>query len=281
MPIFRDIGYGQQRRRSGFNPRWIIALIIAGIAIVTYFTSTQENPVTGEKQRVAMSPEDEVALGLQAVDEMEAQMGGAIEPPNPQAVRVDQIGAKLLRQLPADIPWKFDFHLLADPQTINAFALPGGQVFITKGLLDKLQSNDQLAGVLGHEIGHVIERHGAEHMAKGQLGQMLTVAVGVGASDADHSGRNAQLIAAMVNQMMQLKYSREDELESDRYGLKYMMESGYDPRAMLEVMDILEQSAGGGGRQPEFLQTHPAPESRREQIREFLKKAGRSPPEER
>jgi predicted Zn-dependent protease len=109
-------------------------------------------------------------------------------------------------------------------------------------------------------------------MATGQLGQTLAVAVGVGASDERGHGYSAAMIANMVNQMVQLKYSRDDELESDTYGLSYMAESGYDPSAMLEVMNILEQSTGKAGGAPEFMQTHPHPESRREQIQAFLKK---------
>jgi predicted Zn-dependent protease len=107
-------------------------------------------------------------------------------------------------------------------------------------------------------------------MAKGQLGQILTVAVGVGAGGRDDRGRNAQLVAAMVNQMSQLRFSREDESEADHYGLKYMAEAGYDPSAMLEVMKVLKQ-ASGGSHPPEFLATHPLPETRLEQIEAELK----------
>ena len=102
-------------------------------------------------------------------------------------------------------------------------------------------------------------------MAKGQLGQLLTVAVGVGASGNDNRGRNAQLVAAMVNQMSQLKFSRDDESEADHYGLKYMAQAGYDPSAMLDVMKILKE-ASGGQHTPEILATHPLPETRLKQI---------------
>ena len=155
----------------------------------------------------------------------------------------------------------FHFHLLRDPKTINAFALPGGQIFITAGLLNRMDNEAQLAGVLGHEIGHVINRHAAQQMAKGQLGQILTVAVGVGASDDRGGGRNAQMVAAMVNQMGQLHFSREDESEADHVGLHYMAEAGYDPSAMLDVMNILKEASKGAS-PPEFLATHPLPETR-------------------
>src|SRR4029078_11918345 len=99
-------------------------------------------------------------------------------------------------------------------------------------LFDKMETEAELAGVLGHEIGHVINRHAAEHMAKGQLGGALVTAVGVGASDDNRRGAHAAMAAQSANQMFQLKFSRSDESESDRYGLKYMAQAGYDPRAM-------------------------------------------------
>ena len=165
----------------------------------------------------------------------------------------------------------FHFHLLSDPKTINAFALPGGQVFITRALFDRLGNEAELAGVLGHEVGHVIERHSAEQMATGQLGQLLTVAVGVGASGGDDNGRKAQMATAMANQMLTLRFSRGDETEADDVGLKYMAQAGYDPQQMLEVMKILKE-ASGGSNQPEFLQTHPLPETRLEDIQNQIKK---------
>src|SRR5205814_5718724 len=102
----------------------------------------------------------------------------------------------------------FAFRLLAEPQTINAFALPGGQVFIPDGLYEKLQTEAQLAGVLGHETGHVIGRHASEHMAQGQLGGALATAVGVGASDDRGRGYGAAIAAQVANQMLRLKFSR-------------------------------------------------------------------------
>jgi beta-barrel assembly-enhancing protease len=269
-----DSGYqGGRRLPVG---RLIGALVIALIGVGMYFFNTQVNPVTGEKQRVAMSVDQEMALGLQAAPEMASKMGGDVDAgADPRAALVDEVGRRLVRNSDArKSPYveNFHFHLLRDPKTINAFALPGGQVFITAGLLDRLDNEAQLAGVLGHEIGHVIARHSAQQMAKGQLGQILTVAVGVGASDDRGGGRNAQMVAAMVNQMSQLRFSREDESQADHYGLKYMAQAGYDPSAMLDVMKILKE-ASHGSNPPEFLATHPLPETRLEQIQAELKEA--------
>jgi predicted Zn-dependent protease len=270
----RDYGHGDGRRRGGgFNMRWVIALVIAGIGIVTYLSRTQINPVTGEKQRVAMTVDQEKALGLQAAPQMAQQMGGVADPrTDPDARLVAEVGHRLVRQTEAaKSPYvgNFNFYLLDDPKTINAFALPGGQIFITRGLFNKLEDESQLAGVLGHEVGHVIHRHSAEHMAKGQLGQMLVGAVAVGASDEQGRGQMAAAAAAMANQMAQLKYGRADETESDTYGLKLMEQGGYDPRGMLAVMQVLKE-AGGGGRQPEFLLSHPLPENRLQEIARII-----------
>jgi len=269
-----DSGEGQGAGGRFPIGRLIGALVIALIGIGIYMSSTQVNPVTGQKQHVAMSVDQEMALGLEAAPKMAAEMGGEVnEREDPGAALVDEVGRRLVRNSDArKSPYveNFHFHLLRDPRTVNALALPGGQIFITRGLFDRLENEAQLAGVLGHEIGHVINRHAAQQMAKGQLGQILTVAVGVGASDERDRGRNAQLVAAMVNQMTQLRYSRKDETESDRYGLKYMAEAGYDPSAMLDVMKILKK-ASGDRHSPEFLATHPLPETRLEDIRAQLK----------
>ena len=136
-----------------------LTVIIALVAIITYYGSTSENPLTGEKQRVALSPEQEIALGYESAPQMAAQLGGLSQNERARA-RVRQVGEGLVaRSLAAKSPYKFSFHVLADPRTVNAFALPGGPIFITEGLLRLLKSEAELAGVLGHEIGHVIARH--------------------------------------------------------------------------------------------------------------------------
>jgi predicted Zn-dependent protease len=155
---------------------------------------------------------------------------------------------------------------LADRRTINAFALPGGQVFITEALYRGLSGDGQtahdgrLAGVLGHEIGHVLERHGSERLAKGSLLSGIVGAAGVAGGDIN-SSRMASYVANLVN----MKYGRADELESDRWGIELMILAGYNPEHMTEVMDVLEASSGGGA-PPEFMSTHPRPANRKAYI---------------
>ena len=244
--------------------RLVIAAIIALFAIISYFGTSSENPLTGEKQRVALTPEQEIALGYKSAPEMAAQMGGVSR--NAQAVAlVQRVGDLLVKQsVAAKSPYRFSFHVLADPKTVNAFALPGGPIFITEGLLRQLKSEAELAGVLGHEIGHVIARHSSERLAKQQLTQGLIGALVVGSGDYT----TAQ-IGQMVGSMINMKYGREDELESDALGVRIMAEAGYDPRGMIRVMEVLAK-ASGGSRQPEFMSTHPAPENRSERIKQAI-----------
>lgn len=281
MSIFNTGGNGRgwSRRPSGgggrgLSGRLVIGVVIAIIGVISYLNHTEVNPVTGEKQRVAMSTDQEMALGLQAAPKMANEMGGAIDPAaDPRAATVLQIGQRLVgRSDAARSPYvqNFHFYLLGDRQTVNAFALPGGQVFITAALFDRLENEAQLAGVLGHEIGHVIGRHGAEHMATGQLGQMLVTAVGIGTSDRDN-GQMAAMAAIMANQMLQLKYSRGDELEADSLGLKYMEQAGFDPSTMRKVMEILKAASGAHGRGPNIMATHPDPDTRIAQIEKYLR----------
>ena len=252
--------------------RILIALVIAGIALFSFLASKQFNPVTGQDQYVSLTPNQEIALGLQAAPEMIQEYGGEDPDPSTQAL-VDEIGGQLLRQsVAAESEWQFDFHVLNDPQTINAFALPGGQVFITDALLSKLETKGQIAGVLGHEMGHVLARHGSQQLAKSQLTDGLIGAVAVAASNPnDPNGASAAQIAAVVGQLVGLRYSREDELQADELGVRLMSEAGYDPRAMLQVQEILIKSSEGG-QPPEFFSTHPNPENRIERIQAAIEK---------
>lgn len=247
---------------SGFKGRIIIGIVIAVIAVISYLMKTEENPVTGEKQRVSLTVNEEIALGLQSAPEMMREFGGEYNDSKLRAY-VDKVGNKLVTLTEAGkSPYQFDFHLLADQSTVNAFALPGGQVFITLALLKRLKTEDQLAGVLGHEIGHVINRHGAEHIAKQELTQGLIQATDIATGDPG-------MISRFVGSMINMKYGRDDELESDKYGVKYIIQSGYKPEAMIEVMQILKD-ASGGGKQPEFMSTHPSPDNRIEKLKEII-----------
>ena len=266
-----------QRRRpsafSGIKLRLIIGGAIVLFSVVSFMNKGEINPVTGQKQRVDMSIQDEISQGMQSV--------GAKGPPslNRRAqIHIDQIGFRLVKNLQEmmqqqgiEIPYPFDFHLLARPE-INAFALPGGQVFITESLYRALECSEgresyehsaRIAGVLGHEIGHVLERHGSERMAKGNLISGIVGAAGVAGGDL-----NSRSVAAYVGNLANMKYGRADELESDQWGIELMILSHYHPRYLIDVMEVLKTSGGSGP--PEFLSTHPSSDTRIAKIKEII-----------
>ncbi len=264
----------QQLRRGGGGRagcgRLVLALVLAGVALVSYMGKRQYNPVTGETQAVSLTPDQEIALGLQAAPEMAAQHGGLLQDARIQE-QIDLIGSRLVRGTAASqTPYQFDFHVLADDQLVNAFALPGGQIFITYALLRRLETEGQVAAVLGHEVGHVVGRHSAERVAKQELMQGLTGAAVMATYDPQTGGgRMSAAMAAMIANVVQMKYGRDDELQSDRLGVEFSAQVGYDPRAAVRVMEILAE-ASGPGRQPEFFSTHPNPDNRIERILEAV-----------
>jgi len=269
--------YYAGRRGGSCGGRLIFAALIAIVSLVSYFSSRQDNPVTGETQYIDITVEQEIALGLQAAPQMAAEFDGLDPSENDQAI-LDQIGNGIVESSPAgQTPYEFDFHLLADDQTINAFALPGGQVFITRALFDKLQTEGELAGVLGHEIGHVVARHSAEHIAKAKLTEGLTGAAVIATYDPDNpaSVSTAQ-VAALIGQLINLKFGREDELESDFLGVCFMEDTGYNPEEMVRVMQVLAESRQGD-RPPEFFSTHPNPENRIQRIQEAIQNISACP----
>nr|WP_321222130.1 M48 family metalloprotease [uncultured Psychroserpens sp.] len=250
-------------RGKNFKIRLLIGAAIALFFIVKRCSQREENPYTGRMQTISMTSTEEINIGLASAPQM-AQQHGGLHPNNQYQAMVDNVGNKLVNNsIAKSTPYKYEFHLLADPNTINAFALPGGQIFITYALFAKLENEDQLAGVLGHEIGHVLGRHSAERIAESEYWQGLATAGSVG---ADAGG-----IVSSVGQNTLLTNGRDDELESDDLGVKFMLNAGYDAEEMIGVMEILK-AASGPNRVPERMSTHPDPDNRKEKIRESIQK---------
>lgn len=249
--------------RGSWKIRIFIGLAIVAFAFIRKCNNTEENPYTGRSQHITMDADQEIAIGLQSAPQM-AQQHGGLYPDERLQSYVDNVGHKLVQNsIARETPYKFDFHLLADDKTINAFALPGGQCFITYALFSQL-NEEQLAGVLGHEIGHVIGRHSAERIADSQTWRTATMGATVGAGDLGN-------ILGGVGQSTLLKNGRGDELESDDLGVLFMIQSGYNPYEMIKVMQILK-AAAGPNRVPEFQSSHPDPENRIEKIKESIVK---------
>lgn len=252
------------RSRGSWKVRILIGLAIVGFAFVQRCSNQEENPYTGRVQNIDMSAEQEIAIGQKNASDIAMQYGG-LYPDERLQTYVDAVGKKLVESsIARETPYEYHFHLLADDRTINAFALPGGQCFITYALFKQL-NEAQLAGVLGHEIGHVIGRHSAERIAESNFWQTLTMGASVG-------GDMGGLVQSMGQNRL-LKNGRNDELESDDLGVLLMMQSGYNPHEMIQVMQIIKQAAGPN-RVPEFQSTHPDPENRIVRIQESIEKYG-------
>lgn len=252
-------------RRGNLKIRLLIGAGIILYSLFTFYSKMEKNEFTGKKQSISLSVEEEIYLGERSAPSM-AQQHGGLYPSQEAQDLVDRVGNSLVNNsIARQTPYIYEFHLLRDPKAINAFALPGGQIFITYALFSKLENEDQLAGVLGHEIGHVVGRHSAARMAKQGLTQGILSGVMVGGGDA--AGQMAGMIANVTN----MKYGRGDELESDDLGVKFMIDAGYEPEEMIGVMKILK-AAAGPNRTPEFQSTHPDPENRIEKIKETIRK---------
>ncbi|WP_299108118.1 M48 family metalloprotease [uncultured Tenacibaculum sp.] len=250
-------------RRGSFKIRLFIGIAIVAFAYLRKCSQQEVNPYTGKKQAISLSPQQEIAIGLQQAPRMAQQHGGLFPNDNAQDL-VDKVGAKLVNNTVArQSGYQYEFHLLRDDRAINAFALPGGQIFITYALFSKLKNEDQLAGVLGHEIGHVLGKHSNERITNANFWKLLTMGASVGADLGQ--------LANSIGQQTLLKNGRGDELESDELGVKLMIDAGYNPESLIGVMEILK-AAAGPNRVPEFQSTHPDPENRIEKIKEAIRK---------
>ena len=214
-----------------------------------------------------MSRSEEIQVGQEAAPELIIAYGGRV-PSDELQNYVTSIGMKLAAQTEGDnpsLPWSFTF---LNTDVINAFALPGGQVFITRGLVERMEDEAQLAGVLGHEIGHVTARHANSRLAR-QMGLSIAAVIGgvvIGDDEDLQFLVNGLVTGAGV---YALTFDRGQESESDLLGMRYMAKAGYNPSAQLEVMRILDEASSGPS-QPEWLSTHPLPATRIDQIRELL-----------
>ncbi len=240
-------------------------LLILTIALLCALGGCSTNPATGRMQFQMLSTEQEVALGESSTPELVTEYGGRL--PN-EAVNayVSQIGRSIAQQTEADypnLPWEF---IILDSEIVNAFALPGGKVFISRGMLVALEDEAELAGVLGHEIGHVVAEHVDERMSRAML-----LELGVAITGATTESDLATYAAGLFGNGYILHFGRSQESESDVLGMRYMTRAGYDPAALLGVMEVLAELSAGN-RQPEFLSTHPHPDTRIETINSELRK---------
>lgn len=252
---------------SIFGGVWRSAALVAALVVLP---ACSTNEATGRSQLNVLSPQQEIALGADAMPQLVEEYGGLV--PDAQLRHyVERVGMEMVQYTEGDnpkLPWEFT---LLDSDVVNAFALPGGKVFVSEGLMTMMSNEAQLAGVIGHEIGHVTARHVNDRMAQA-YGIALVGAIAMQATkDSDYS-KLTSVIVGVGGQGYLLKFSRSQELESDRLGMRYMSRAGYDPMAQLQVMQILDEVANASSSMPpEFLSTHPYPETRIEQVKDLLK----------
>ena len=231
-----------------------LALLILAVSFC-FCTGCAVNPITGEKRLMMISVQQDFEIGRQYAPEVEKQMGGRIDNVSLQNY-IDNVGQRIARV--SHKPY-WDYHFVAlNDKSINAFTLPGGYIFITKGMLKKLTTEAQLAGILAHEIVHVVARHYAAAASRetSESGIMVLAAALSGVKVP----RGALQAADLARQIVGLRYSRKDEREADLAGLDYMVAAGYNPYGSIESMQMLERE--DAVRPVEFFSTHPAPQNR-------------------
>jgi predicted Zn-dependent protease len=237
-----------------------IALLASGL-LAGCFT----NPVTGRKELVMISPEQELSLGVQSFADV--QKSEKVSTDAAANARVQRVGQRIAQAVGNQLPnasWQF---VVFDSPEVNAFALPGGKVGVYTGLLRLATTDDELAVVMGHEIGHVIARHGAERMSEANLlslgGQVL--GAGVQAYDPKYVQAFQLAYGAGATLGRTLPHSRAQESEADHMGVVFAARAGYDPRAALtfwEKMVAQQKSASAGGLVAKLLSDHPADQQR-------------------
>jgi Zn-dependent protease with chaperone function len=212
-------------------------------------------PDPGSPSGIA-KPEQEQA-GLQAMAEVYKQMP-VLPDSNPVTQYVQQLGRKLVPVIPPDKSWPYQFHVIPQ-KDINAFALPGGPIFINLGTIQAADNEAELAGVMAHEMSHIYMQHSAKQVAKASLAQGIAGILGA-ILPGNTAGNIARLGIQIGAGTVFMKYSRDDEAQADAVGAIIMYEAGFNPRAMAEFFQKLEQQGGSSG--PQFLSDHPNPGNR-------------------
>ncbi|MBA3260051.1 MAG: M48 family metalloprotease, partial [Gemmatimonadales bacterium] len=246
-------------RRLAFAAILLPVLACGGLA-----SGCARNPVTGKNEISLVSEAQEIEMGRQAAQQIAGTMP-SVDDAGLQTY-VAQIGERMAAESERpDLPW--EFHVV-DDASVNAFALPGGFIYVTRGLLTHVNNEAQLASVLGHEIGHVTARHSVQQISKAQLAQL---GLGLGSILSSDIAQFAG-IASQGLGLLFLKYGRDAENQADQLGFKYALNENYDVREMDDVFVTLSRvgEQAGAGRLPEWLSTHPNPENRVEKTQARL-----------
>jgi predicted Zn-dependent protease len=232
-------------------------------------------PYTGRSQLLLVPASEEASLGTSAYRQALSQT--KISDDAQAAAMVRRVGERIAKA--ADRPdYQWEFTLLDDPKTVNAWCLPGGKVAVYSGLLPIAKDDDGLAVVLGHEISHALARHGSERMSQGLVAQLGGAALSVALANRPETTQQLAMQAYGIGAQtgVLLPYSRKQETEADRIGLILMAKAGYEPAKAIEFWQRMSQATGGGPTGIErYLATHPSDAQRIEQIKKELPEAQR------
>ena len=248
--------------------------IIVATILALLFIGCSKAPITGRNQLIMVSPQQELALGFESAKQVLQKERVSTDPQ--KTSMVTRIGQRIAQVATAQYPtaknFTWEFFVIDNDEEANAFCLPGGKVFVYTGIFKYAANDDELAAVMGHEIGHALARHGAERMSSGQLAQMGGQVLGA----VMQSRGNPQNTAAVMQAFgigtqlgIMLPHSRTQEYEADHIGLVLAAKAGYDPRSALSFW---EKFGSSGKTPPEYLSTHPAPANRISQIKALLPK---------
>jgi predicted Zn-dependent protease len=246
-----------------------IAFVAGGCLLALWACAT--TPYTKRSQLMLMSESEEMRLGVAAYNQVLSKERLVTDPAIVGVVQ--RIGERIARA--AEKPeYQWQFSVIDNPKTVNAFALPGGKVAVYTGLFPVAKDEGGLAAVIGHEVAHALARHGAERMSQGTVlqlgGAVLGAAVGTQAPALSNAVMAAYGLGAQVGVL--LPFSRSQESEADHIGMILMAKAGYDPESALFLWQRMEASEKGG-KPPQWLSTHPSAATRQEQIRGWLPEA--------
>ncbi|MGH9335736.1 MAG: M48 family metalloprotease, partial [Vicinamibacteria bacterium] len=257
MRSFRTV---MRNERKGLAPAAsaLVSILILG--------ACARNPVTGERELMLVSEAQEIQMGQQAAQQIPQELGlledGEI------TRRVQDLGLQMARASERPhLPW--EFHVVDSP-VVNAFAIPGGFIYLTRGILAHMNTEAEMVGVLGHEIGHVTARHSAQQISQSQLAGL---GLGLSMVFVPEVRPFGDILQSGLG-LMFLKFGRDDETEADRLGVRYAVNIGYDPRPMAEFFQVLDRLGGESGEViPNWLSTHPDPADREQKILELAREA--------
>src|SRR5229473_1383103 len=222
-------------------------------------------PQLPDPGRTGLNRDQQIQLGLQARSEVYKQMP-VLPDSNPVSRYVQQLGRKLAREIPSDRSWPYEFHVV-QAADINAFALPGGPIFVNLGTIQAADNEAELAGVMSHEMSHIYMQHSAKQAPKAAWAGIIAGIAGavLGGSAAGNLARMGIQFGAGT---LLMKYSRHDEAQADSVGAIIMYKAGYNPKAMADFFTKLEQKYGNGG--PQLLSDHPNPGNRQASIQKEI-----------